>query len=124
MRQRAVGARAAARRRAKEGPQWRLCHTTACAVCFGLHWRDSRRGPIEWEQLPSIESGAKRSEGHHEPERGRLDVNTIPLGSSRVHGGCGHHEERTRLGANAFWDKYEMNPADPLGEMRRRAAAR
>lgn len=112
------------RRREQEGPQWRLCHETACAVCFLQHWRAERQGPVDWGQLPAREPSAARTEGHHETSRSLCgkDRDTIPLGCSRVEGGCGHHDEREHLGAAAFWDKHEMNPAHVLREMRRRVA--
>jgi hypothetical protein len=93
--------------------------------------------PVVWSELPLLEQGATRSEGHHEPERGRLDANTIPLGPIELAGGCGHHEERTHVGAVRFWgwrhvpasDTWEranggldINPGEILAEMRARAA--
>lgn len=132
--QRGKGKRAVERRKAKEGPQWELCHVTACAVCWALERR--RQGqPLAWSELPQLEPGARRSEGHHEPEAQRRDENTMPLGASRVAGGCGHHEERTRKGAARFWGwrqvratgewehvggGLEIHPGEILAEMRSR----
>ena len=131
--QRGTSPRAVARRRTKEGPQWALCHVTACAACWALD-RRAQGLPVAWSELPLLEQGATRSEGHHEPERGRLDANTVPLGPSRLAGGCGHHEERTRVGAARFWGwrligeawervggGLDLDPGGIIAEMRRRA---
>lgn len=131
---RGTSQRARERRRSKEGPQWELCHRTACAACWGLE-RRRQDLPLDWAQLPLLEPGAVRSEGHHEPEALRLDSNTIPLGPSEAAGGCGHHEQRTRLGAARFWGwrlakatgvwervggGLDMDPGEIVGEMRTR----
>lgn len=142
LKQRGTSQRARERRAEVEGRQWELCHTTACAACWVLEQRHLGL-PIDWSQLPMLDAGEPRSEGHHEPDRslGGKDADCLPLGPSKIKGGCGHHDQRTKLGAAAFWgwqrikatgewervgsvlgSVLDINPGEPIGEMRRRAA--
>ncbi len=120
LRRRSLSASAKARREAVEGPQWRLCHRTACVVKFAYHWRELYGDrEIDWSQLPMLEEGEEPSEGHHEPTRARggKDEDTLPL-SAKWH----RHSKYSRgnMPCEAFWAHHEIDWRAARDEMRRR----
>lgn len=135
LKSRGTSKRARERQAEKCGPQHALSKEMACAACFVEDCR-ARGVDVDWGALPRLWPGQVLSDGHHEHSRttGGCDAECMPLGTSKIRGGCGHHEERERVGQARFWGwrrlatgvwewvggGLDICPSGCLEEMRRR----